>query len=444
MSVQDAELLEKIRQQFDFGPYPRIPLEQSPQDAFNELFIHSMATPYYLRDQRVINPVGQVILDAGCGSGYKSLVLATANPGAQIVGIDLSEESVNLARQRLKYHGVENAEFHVLAIEDLPALNRKFDYINCDEVLYLFPDPALGLQAMRSVLAPQGIIRSNLHSALQRFSYFRSQELFKLMGLMDGNPEELEIEIAIETLKALKKDVDLKLRVWRDEYEQEEGKKERVLMNLLFQGDKGYTITDLFEALRSAELEFISMLNWRQWEVSELFEDAEDLPPFWAMSLPSISIEERLRIFELLHPVHRLIDFWCGLSDQAQPVLSVSEWEPSDWEKAQVHLHPVLKHAQVRAELTDCINKQRAFKISHYISASSREGTVTSIDSTAASYLLPLLEGPQPFMALVDRWLKVRPVDPVTLEPMSATRAFDEVKTVMTQLELYLYVLLER
>ncbi|VXD21793.1 hypothetical protein PL8927_720199 [Planktothrix serta PCC 8927] len=72
MQNQDPELLEKIRQQFDSAPYPRIPLEQSPKTDYELLFIHNLVTPYYLKYQKVINTEGKVILDAGCGAGYIS------------------------------------------------------------------------------------------------------------------------------------------------------------------------------------------------------------------------------------------------------------------------------------------------------------------------------------------------------------------------------------
>ncbi|OKH55469.1 hypothetical protein NIES2101_03515 [Calothrix sp. HK-06] len=68
------ELLEKIRQQFDSAPYPRIPLDESPKNNPNLLYIHSFVTAYYLRHQRVIDTHGKVILDAGCGSGWKSFI----------------------------------------------------------------------------------------------------------------------------------------------------------------------------------------------------------------------------------------------------------------------------------------------------------------------------------------------------------------------------------
>jgi ubiquinone/menaquinone biosynthesis C-methylase UbiE len=86
---------------------------------------------------------------------------------------------LHLARQRLRYHGFENLEFYTLAAEELPSLNLQFDYINCDEVLYLLSDPVAGLKAMQSVLKPDGIIRANLHSSLQREFYFEPRRFSK-------------------------------------------------------------------------------------------------------------------------------------------------------------------------------------------------------------------------------------------------------------------------
>jgi len=75
---------DKIRQQFDYGPYPRTPLEQSAKVDSDELFLHNLVTAYYLHHRQVTQPQGKVILDAGCGSGYHALILAEANPGAHI------------------------------------------------------------------------------------------------------------------------------------------------------------------------------------------------------------------------------------------------------------------------------------------------------------------------------------------------------------------------
>jgi SAM-dependent methyltransferase len=397
-----------------------------------------LVTAYYIRNQKVIETEGKVILDAGCGSGYKSLILAEANPGAKIVGIDLSEESVKLARQRLQYHGFENIEFHALSIEELPSLNQQFDYINNDEVLYLLPDAVVGLQAMKSVLKPDGIIRTNLHSSLQRSSYFAVQKVFKIMGLMDDNPREMEIELAKEIIQDLKDDVAIKLRTWSSPAEKNE---EWMLANYLLLGDRGYTVPEVFSALRDADLEFISMVSWRLWDLTDLFKEPNNIPAFLAMSLPDIPVEQRLHLFELLHPVHRLIDFWCGLPNQAQSFVPVSEWTVADWQQAKVHLHPQLRTPQLKEDLIKSLTNQSSFEISRYVTSPTLVPIL--IESSVAACLLPLWEGAQPVRWLAERWLNLRPLDLVTLEPVDPERAFNEIKELLISLEVFLYVLLE-
>lgn len=422
MDRENLELIENIRQQFDNTPFPRIPLEQSPKDNSELLYLHNLVTAYYFRNRKVINTSGKVILDAGCGTGYKSLVLALANPGAKIVGIDLSEESVKLAEQRLQYHGVANAEFYALKIEDLPSLNLEFDYINADEVLYLLPDAIAGLQAMKSVLVPDGIIRTNLHSANGRAGVFRGQSVFKAMGLMDGSPGELEIEIVRETMEALRDEIWIKAAGWNADFAQDEG---WIMVNYLLMGDKGCTIPEVFAMLRSADLEFISMVDWRRWELMDLFKDPDDLPPFLAMSLPEASVEERLHLFDLLHPLHRLFDFWCGNPDRAQDFVPVAEWTEAEWREARVHLHPQLRTSQIREDLTNCIDSQTLFEISRYIIVPTL--APIAIDCAMGTCLLPLWDGPQSVVSLVEQWLEIRSQMAVNLEPASQQIAFEAV-----------------
>jgi SAM-dependent methyltransferase len=439
MDSKASELQEKIRQQFDTVPYPRRPLEESSKGDCNTLFLHNLGTPYYLRYQKAIGTEGKVILDAGCGTGYKSLALAEANPGAKVVGIDLSEESVKIARYRLQYHGFESAEFYPLSIEDLPCLGFQFDYINADEVLYLLPDPVRGLQAMKSVLKPEGIIRTNFHCSLSRFYYFIGQEVFKLMGLMDGNPQELEISLVRETMRALKDGVLLKSRTWLPGCETSD---ELILANFLLQGDKGHTIPEMFAALQAADLEFISMVNWRSWDLTDLFKDPDELPVFLGLALPGLSVEQQLHLFEMLHPIHTLLDFWCGHPGRAQSFVPVEEWANSDWLGARAHLHPQLRVESVREDLLECVANRRPWEISHYITAPTKAPIF--VESHMAASLLPLWEEAQPVSALVERWLKIRPLNPGTLEPVSQQKAFEEVKGLLSDLETFLYVLLQR
>lgn len=443
MNPQNSDLLEKIRQQFDSSPYPRTPIEQSPKEDANGLYIHNFTTPFYLRNQQLIDPQKTSILDVGCGSGYKTLVLAEANPGATIVGIDLSEKSVELARERLRFHGFTEAQFHALSLDDVAQLGMKFDYINCDEILYLMPNLVQTLQTLKAVLKPHGILRGNLHSLYQRQNYFRAQQLFKRMGLMQGNPEEAEISVVLETMRALVDEVPLKLQTW-DPKNADERPQEYVLMNYLFQGDTGFTIPDLFGALRGANLEFICMVNQRAWDLMTVFQDAKNLPMFWEVSLPQLSIEEQLQLFELIAPVHRLLDFWCGHMGQTKPWQPPQAWQPNDWQTVQVAIHPQLKNSTIKADLLDSIRQQRSFNLSQHLAAAAPAHAQVLLSPYLSGCLLPLWDAPQPFPTLVQRALKIRAYDPITLEPSSPRQASQDLREVLQSLENHLYILLTR
>jgi ubiquinone/menaquinone biosynthesis C-methylase UbiE len=64
-------------------------------------FIHDRAT----------FPPGSRILEAGCGTGAQTLQLALRNPKARFVAIDLSMQSLQIARQRIETHSLLNVAF---------------------------------------------------------------------------------------------------------------------------------------------------------------------------------------------------------------------------------------------------------------------------------------------------------------------------------------------
>jgi len=432
-----------MRRQFDFGPYPRIHIDKEPSSDSNLLFIHNLLTSYYLRHRQITSTDGKVILDAGCGTGYKALVLAKANPGAKVIGIDLSPKSIELAQQRLEYHGYKDSvEFHVLDIENLPQLGMQFDYINCDEVLYFFDDIASGLSALESVLNPEGIIRANLHSMLQRKIFFQAQELFGLMGLMEEFSEDMAIPIVVETMKALQPSVTLKKFGWKPDYEDEEKNVEALLANHLLQGDKGYRVADLFDALRRANLDFVRMVNWRHWDVADLFKEPDNLPSYLAMGLADSPPETQLTIYELLHPAHRLLDFWCSHPLENSDYLPLESWSLQEWQTSQVALHPQLQTEAFKKAAIEAIQQNSTLTVSTFISLPALKPVIVS--HSVAGLLLQLWQGPKPFQALVDIWQRAHAIDLVTLEPVSRAEAAQQVADALSKLEVFLYVLVEQ
>ncbi len=81
-------------------------------------------------------------------------------------------------------------------------------------------------------------------------------------------------------------------------------------------------------------------------------------------------------------------------------------------------LHPTVKTEKLRDYLLERISGRETVVFSEFIQH-PLAGRKFEVEPTLASILIPLWEERQPFMSLVERYLKMRPVDPITLEPAS-------------------------
>jgi SAM-dependent methyltransferase len=438
----DLNYQEKTLQQFDSNPYPNIPIEASPRKDVELLYKNSLVTAYYHRYHQVLDDLSdRLILDLACGTGITTLTLAEANPGAKIIATDISQKSLKIAEERLTHHGFHHIEYHLLALEEINQLDFCFDYINASDILYLLPDISLALKQLASVLNPKGIIRGNLHSYYQRLPFYRSQELFSRMGLMDSNPGEIEIGIVRDFFVTLKDTTDLKMRT-RGKNNLQESEDEAILMNYLFQNDKGFTVPQLLEFLERAGLQLIDMVDWREWQLTDLFKEPDDLPAFLAMGFADLELGEQLSLYELIQPNKRLLDFWCGHPDpEPDNFIHTIKQENEDWRKIEVYLHPQLKTDEFKQE---AYSTERAFPINlkNYVPFLVPD---VWLDRMLVNGLFtPLYEQSRSLAFLVDRWLKIQPVNPVTLMPTTETEAFVAVSEAVMDQEKLGVILLNR
>ncbi len=77
---------------------------------------------------------GEILLDLGSGAGFDCFLAADkVGPGGRVIGVDMTPEMIERARQNAKKSGFKNVEFRLGEIEKLPVSEQSIDVIisNC-------------------------------------------------------------------------------------------------------------------------------------------------------------------------------------------------------------------------------------------------------------------------------------------------------------------------
>ncbi len=96
---------------------------------------------------------GKRVLDAACGEGYGSALLAGS--AAQVTGVDVSRASIEHARSR---YGADHLHFIQADCLQMPLDDASYDIVVSFETLEHLADHAALLREFRRVLAPQGFL----------------------------------------------------------------------------------------------------------------------------------------------------------------------------------------------------------------------------------------------------------------------------------------------
>ena len=103
-------------------------------------------------------PAGSRVLEAGCGIGAQTVILARNSPGAQITSIDISEDSLKRAEENARKEGITNVVFRQADIFSLPFEPESFDHIFVCFVLEHLREPQRALENLRPLLKKGGTI----------------------------------------------------------------------------------------------------------------------------------------------------------------------------------------------------------------------------------------------------------------------------------------------
>ena len=122
------------------------------------------------------------ILVAGCGTS-QAAILAYNNPQATVVGIDLSNTSLEYTTALKNKHAIANLELHKLDLHDVASLGKTFDLIYSTGVLHHLPHPQRGLESLRDVRADDGVMCLMLYGKYLRAGVYWIQEALSRMGI---------------------------------------------------------------------------------------------------------------------------------------------------------------------------------------------------------------------------------------------------------------------
>jgi arsenite methyltransferase len=102
---------------------------------------------------------GDIVLDLGTGAGIDAILAAKkVGDKGRVIGVDMTEEMVERARNNAKKQGITNAEFLLGEIENLPLKDDSVDTIITNCVINLTPDKAKTFSEAYRVLKPGGRI----------------------------------------------------------------------------------------------------------------------------------------------------------------------------------------------------------------------------------------------------------------------------------------------
>jgi ubiquinone/menaquinone biosynthesis C-methylase UbiE len=130
---------------------------------------------------------GETVMDLGSGAGF-DVFLASKKVGktGKVIGVDMTTEMVEKARENAMKGNYKNVEFRLGEIEKLPAKNNSIDVIISNCVINLSPDKKAVYREVFRVLKPGGRIMISDIVLLNKLPDFIKNSIDAYVGCVSG------------------------------------------------------------------------------------------------------------------------------------------------------------------------------------------------------------------------------------------------------------------
>ena len=142
---------------------------------------------------------GETVLDLGSGAGADVLISARrVGPTGKAIGLDMTDEMLELARRNAAEAGVENVEFVKGYLEDLPLPDESVDVVISNCVINLSGDKPKVLAEAARVLRPGGRFAVSDVIADEDMDDQTREDMAAWTGCTAGALTEPEFRVALE------------------------------------------------------------------------------------------------------------------------------------------------------------------------------------------------------------------------------------------------------
>ena len=130
---------------------------------------------------------GETVLDLGSGAGLDCFLAAKkVGKSGKIIGVDMTPEMIEKARENVRKSNYDNVEFRLGEIENLPVADNSVDALISNCVINLSPDKKRVFQEAFRVLKPGGRLMISDIVLLKELPYFIKNSIEGYTGCVSG------------------------------------------------------------------------------------------------------------------------------------------------------------------------------------------------------------------------------------------------------------------
>lgn len=130
---------------------------------------------------------GETVVDLGCGGGLDVFLAAKrVGPTGKAIGIDMTPEMLERARSGAAKLGLQNVEFHLAKIDQLPLRDNSVDCVISNCVINLVSDKAAVFREILRVLKPGGRVAVSDIALKQALPEMIKQSVEAYVGCISG------------------------------------------------------------------------------------------------------------------------------------------------------------------------------------------------------------------------------------------------------------------